>query len=327
MAIFYPYSEVLPLWSIVASAAALIAISIIVVRARRRHPYLLVGWFWYVLTLVPVIGIVQVGTQAIADRYTYVPLVGIFILVAWGIRAMAPRTAVVRERALPAIAAVVVVLLAVVAHGQVNVWHNNESIWTHARAVTTGNYIAENELGIILVHNNQFDEALPYFERASQMKPEYIEARFNRGLEYLRKGRMADAIEQLTITTRLKPDHADAFNNLGFALMSMGRTDEALTSYQQAMRLKPDMVDAHNNAGFVLAAAGRIPEAIEQFQTAIRLAPEAITGHMYLGMAYGAASRLDEAAHEFQDVLRISPNDAGAREQLARVDAARRRGK
>jgi len=324
MAIFYPYSEALPGWWVAGSAVLLIALSFLAVRAVRRSPHLFVGWFWYVVTLVPVIGIVQVGTQAIADRYTYVPLVGIFMAIAWSAAAIAPSSAA-RRWALPAVATLVVLALATVAYAQVQVWQNNFTVWTHARAVTQDNYIAENELGVILVNKGQFDEALPYFERASAMKAEYVEARFNRGLAYLRRGRVADSIEQLSITVRLKPDHADAFNNLGFALMSTGKTDEALQSYMQALRLKPEMVDAHNNAGFVLAAAGRVPEAIAHFETAVKLAPDGEAGHMYLGMAYGAANRLDDAAREFREVVRINPASDGAKDQLAKIEALLKR--
>jgi Flp pilus assembly protein TadD len=306
LTLFYPYNDALPTWWVAGSALALVVISVVAVRTLRRHPYVFVGWFWYVVTLVPVIGLVQVGTQAIADRYTYVPLIGIFVGAIWGVASIVDRRPAWRWSA-AGLAVAIVAGLAVVAHAQVQVWENNRTVWTHARAVTERNYIAENEVGIELVKQGKHDEALPHFEQSSRYRPEYVEARNNLGLAYSRLGRVQDAIDQFTLAVRLKPDHAEAFNHLGFVQLGAGKPEDAMASFREAVRIKPDLVDARNNLGFVLAAAGRVDEAIPQFEAAVRLAPDVVTGHAYLGMAYGAAGKLAEALREFREVQRIRP--------------------
>lgn len=320
LAVFYPYSDSLPTWWVAGSVLMLVGVSVFAVRALRRRPYLFVGWFWYVVTLVPVIGLVQVGTQAIADRYTYVPLIGVFLALVWGVASLVDRRPALRWAA-SGLAAGAILTCAVIAHAQVQVWESNRTVWTHAREVTEANYIAENEIGIELVKQGKHDEALPHFEQSSRYRPEYVEAHNNLGLAYSRLGRQQEAIEQFTLTVRLKPDHAEAFNYLGFAQLGSGKPDEAMISYRNALRIKPDFVDAHNNLGFVLAAAGRLDEAIPHFEAAVRLAPDADTGHAYLAMAYGAAGRFADALREFRAVQRISPGQPETQAQIDRLEA------
>jgi Flp pilus assembly protein TadD len=323
LTLFYPYSESLPAWWVAGSLLALVAITAVAIRAGRRHPYLAVGWLWYLGTLVPVIGLVQVGTQAIADRYTYVPLIGIFMAMAWGVADLTSRWPA-RRWALPAAAGISVLACAVTARAQVQVWQNNWTVWTHALAATQGNYVAENAIGVMLVEQGKHEEALPHFEASSRMKPEYVEARNNLGLAYTRIGRIADAIAQFTLAVQLRPEIPESHDKLGFALMSTGRTDEALTHFLEAVRLKPDFADAQGHLGFVLAAGGRVTEAIPHFQEAVRLDPNSELARLYLGVALGAAGRLDDAVQQFHEALRINPKSPGAQAEIDKIAAMKK---
>jgi protein O-mannosyl-transferase len=318
MAIFYPYSESLPTTWVAGSVVGLALASLLALAVLKRRPYVPVGWFWFLGTLVPVIGIVQVGTQAIADRYTYVPYVGLFIVVAWGVGDLVTRP--IARRLLAVAAVAVVVAYAIVARAQVDVWRTNWTVWSHALEVTSGNYIAHNELGVMLVEQDKHDEALPHFEAASRVKPEYVEARNNLGLAYSRRGRIADAIAQFALAVQLKPETPETRNHLGFALMSVGRTDDALAQYREAVRLKPDFALARNNLGFLLAAGGNVADAIPQFKEAVRIEPNGELGHLYLAMALGADGKPDEARRHFQEVLRINPANTGARDAIDKID-------
>lgn len=324
LTLFYPYSETLPGWWIGGAIVALIVMSAIAVAAVRRAPYLFTGWFWYLGTLVPVIGLIQVGTQAIADRYTYVPLIGVFMAIAWGAVDLTARWPA-RRWALPAVAGVLVVLCAVTARAQVTVWQNNWTVWTHALDATRGNYIAHSAVGVMLAEQGKHDEALSHFEESLRIKPEYAPAHNNLGLQYSRQGRYADALAQFTLAVQLQPDLAEAQNNLGFALMGMGRTDEALVHYRDAVRVDPRYVAAHNNIGFVLAAARRLDEAIPHLEEAVRLDPNSETGHMYLGMALAATGKPVEAAQHFREVLRINPKNTDVQSAIDSLNPGKKK--
>jgi Flp pilus assembly protein TadD len=324
LAAFYPYTNTaanpMPGWWIPTSVAVLVVFTAIAAWSFRRRPYIFVGWIWYVVTLIPVIGFVQVGTQAIADRYTYVPLIGVFIALVWWVASVAHSRPIL-QRAAAGLAVVVVSALAVKAHAQAAVWQTNATLWNHAITVTKANYLAENEVGVELVKAGQHAEALPHFEQASRYRPEFVQARGNLGLAYTRLGRLDEAIQNLKLAAQLQPDRAQTFNDLGFALLGKGQVDDAIANYQQAVRISPDYVDARNNLGFALAAQGRVNEAITHFQAAVRLAPNAAAGRMYLGMAYGAAGRLTEALQEFKEVQRLDPSQTYVQTEIARVEA------
>ena len=322
MAVFYPYSEHLPAAWIYGSAVGLVLASIVALRLVRRHPYVPVGWFWFVGTLVPVIGIVQVGTQAIADRYTYVPYIGLFVVIAWGAVDLTARAE--SRRFLPAGAAIAALVCAIAAWTQVRVWKDTWTVWSHSLAVTSGNYIAHNEVGIGLVAQGRDDEAFEHFQASSRARPEYVEARNNIGLQLVKRGRVEEAIQQYTLAVRLRPEFAEAHQNLGYALMTQSRNAEAERHYRDAIRLKPDFAQAHNNLGFLLAANGKPEEAITHFEEAVRLEPDSETGHLFLAMAQGGVGRLDEAIAHAKEAVRINPTAAGPKDTLARLEALKR---
>jgi Tfp pilus assembly protein PilF len=323
MAIFYPYREDLPWWWIATAFVAVVALSAFAWRARHDRAYFTTGWFWFAGTLVPVIGLIQVGRQAMADRYTYVPYVGLFIAIAW-----AGHWALSRLR-LPAsvpvaIAVAVVGGCAALTASQVRVWQTHETIWKHAAAVTTGNYIAANELGMLLAAGNRHADALRYFETAARDKPGFAEARNNLGLTYVQLGRPQDALAQYELAVRLKPAFPEAERNYGNALLAAGQAGAAEAHYRKAIGLRPEMADAHHDLGVLLASQSRLPEAIAQLEDAVRLNPASVKSRFVLGMLYGAANRLDDAASMFRDVLQRDPSQAGAREMLLKTEAMRR---
>jgi Flp pilus assembly protein TadD len=323
MAIFYPYHEDLAGWLVIASLVALLVLTVAAYRARRTRPYFTLGWFWFFGTLVPVIGIVQVGTQAIADRYTYVPYIGLFVAIAWGSAELLSR---MRVPAIAGAAAATVIVggLSAITAAQVQVWQSNASLWRHAMAVTTGNYLALNEVGMTLAAENRHPEALEYFQQSSQNKPEYAEVRNNLGLTYVQLGRLPEALAQYEMALRLKPAFPEAERNYAHALMIVGRSAEAETHFRRAIALKPDFPEAYNNLGILLASESRVDEAIQALQNAVRLSHSSTESQFLLGMAYGAANRLDDAEAAFRAVLRNDANHVAAKDGLARIEKMRR---
>jgi Tfp pilus assembly protein PilF len=317
--VFYPYSPSFPAWWS-AALVGLLTVSALAILTARRHPYIAVGWFWYLGTLVPVIGLIQVGQQAMAERYTYVPLIGVFMMAAWGVPDLAARWPG-RRWALRAAALVVTIACAAAARAQVGTWTNSETLWTHALEVMPDNYMAHNELGTIFARQGKADDALQHFEAAVHLEPNFPESHNNLGLQYVTRGKIDEAVQQYRLAVGLKPDFAEAHNNLGYVLMAMDQTDQAIAHYTEALRLKPDFAEAHNNLGFVLAAAkpSRVAEAIPHLLEAVRLKPNFEVAHMYLGLALAGTGKLDEAAAEFKEVLRINPKSDGAQGALDEV--------
>ena len=349
LAAFYPYPTSLPVGLVAGALVLLIGVSVVVIRAGRRYPYLLVGWLWYLGTLLPVIGLVQVGNQAMADRYTYVPMIGLLIIAAWGISDLLARGRY-RNIALSTAAVLVIAACAITARGQVQHWRSTPELWTHALEVTAGNDVAHNNLGLALARQGKAAEAISHYTEALRIRPTYATARTNLGAalasqgkvdeaitqytEVLRykpefaeahidlgaaladKGRIDDAIAQYTEALRLKPDFSEAHANLGVALASQGKLDQAITEYNEALRLKPSSADVHNNLGFALASRGKVDEAIAHYTEAVRLRPDFALAHMNLALTLANQNRLNEAIREFREVLRTTPGNENARRAL-----------
>lgn len=323
MAIFYPYREDLPWWWIAGGLIVVGGLSILAWRARHNRAYFTTGWFWFAGTLVPVIGLIQVGRQAMADRYTYVPYVGLFIAIAWGGSWLLSRLRLPAS-VVAGTAVAIVAGAATVTSFQVRVWQSHEAVWKHAAAVTTGNYIADNELGMLLAAENRHVDALQYFETATREKPGFAEARNNLGLTYVQLGRLQDALAQYELAIRLKPAFAEAERNYANALSLAGKPADAEAHFRKAISYRPDMGPAHHDLGVLLASQSRVPEAVAQLEDAVRLNPGNVQSRFVLGMLYGAANRLDEAAAMFRDVLQRDPAHSGAKELLVKTEALRR---
>jgi Flp pilus assembly protein TadD len=255
LAVFYPFPLHVALWQPVAAGLAILAVSILVVRSIGRRPYLAVGWFWYLVTLTPVIGLVQVGSQARADRYAYIPTVGLSIALAWGAAEFVRSRP--RLRTTMAAAAVASCLAcAALTWRQAGFWQDTISLFRHSLSVTRGNFLGYNILGVALRDRGQLDEA-----------------QVNLGRALSEQGRADESLAQLAAAARIKPDDVEAQYNLGTELAGQGRFEEAVEALQIAVRLKPDYAEAHSNLGSALANLGRLDEAIAQFNEALRIDP------------------------------------------------------
>jgi tetratricopeptide (TPR) repeat protein len=321
LAVFYPYPIDIPLWQAALAAVALAGISILVLRSFRAYPYLAVGWLWYLGTLAPVIGLVQIGAQARADRYMYVPMVGLSIMLAWGAADWLRR--VPRGRtAVAVLAAAACLSCAALARAQVQYWKNSESLFRHALAVSGGNYLAHNNLGIALEEiPGRLPEAIAHYESALRINPNCAEAHNNLGNAWAQlPGRLPEATAQYQAALRIRPAYLAAHLNLGTVLVrTPGRLPEAIAEYHAAVRLDPNNAEAHNDLGNALARLpGRLPEAVAEYRAALRADPNYAEAHYNLGNALAKfPGRLPEAIGEYRAVLRTKSGHAEAHYNLA----------
>jgi len=318
LAAYYPHPAEIPLGPVLGSALLLVVLSIGVVRLGRGHPYLLLGWGWYLGTLVPVIGLVQVGAQAMADRYTYVPLVGVFIILAWGGHELSARWPK-RERARAALAAGALCALTACTWFQTARWRDTVTLFKHTLEVTQRNPMAHGILGTALGRRGEVDESIVHYRAALRLRPGLAEAHNNLGIALFRKGELDEAVEHYREALSLKPDHATAHTNLGAALYTQGRLEEAVAHYREALRVKPDSPETHNNLATALDAQGHVAEAIQHYEEALRLRPSDAKAHKNLGITLYQQGRFDEASAHFEAVLRIDPSDERARTLLRRA--------
>jgi Flp pilus assembly protein TadD len=250
------------------SCALLLAVSVVAWIARRERPWLVAGWSWYLVTLVPVIGLVQVGQQAWADRYTYVPLVGIFVIVSWGGWGVA-ETLGARRRVWAAVAATLVVVAMVGAtRAQLAHWRDSEALFRRALAVNEENAVAHNELGLVLSRLGRIEEALVQYRRAIELRPEFPEAHNNMGGALAARGDVAGAIEQHLRALQLAPAYPEAANNLGVALARSGRLEEAIAAFERAVALRPSYGKAHANLAAALLSSGAVEAARREVELA-----------------------------------------------------------
>ena len=321
LAVYYPHPGLWPLAKVLLAGGLLVGISGLVFAGRRRFPFLLMGWLWFVGTLVPAIGLVQVGGFAMADRYTYLPSLGVLILAVWGAYGLARRWQPAAI-ALSVAASAAIVLCFALTRQQLGHWQDSESLFRHALEVTEDNWLAHNNLGNALAKKGRLDDAIPQFQQSLRLKPDYAEAHNNLGFALVKKGQTDEAIRQYQQALRPNPDFAEAHNNLGAAFYQQGRTGDAICQYQEALRLKPDYADAHNNLGAAFAANGQIAEAISQFQEALRLKPDYAGAYYNLGNALASKGQLDDAIRQFQQAIRFKPDYTDAHNNLGNALAA-----
>jgi tetratricopeptide (TPR) repeat protein len=267
----YPYPTQPPPAALWIGAALLLAVmTFLAAKAHERHPVVFVGWFWYLVTLLPVIGIVQIGQQARADRYTYLPLVGVFLLVAWPI----PAAARARRGVAAAGTLVLIAALALVARAQVGHWRDDLSLFGHAAAVDPGNWVARNNLGNALAVQGRLAEAVQNFTAAVRANPKYQKGWYNLGLASLRESRLGDAEKQLRTALALKGDDAAAHDSLGAVLMRQGRTREALDEFEEARHLDPRNPVTLNNLGTAWFTLGDLARAERCYRESLDLKPD-----------------------------------------------------
>jgi tetratricopeptide (TPR) repeat protein len=308
LAAFYPYSRSLPGWWVGGAILGLIGVSVGVIRARWRHPYLPVGWLWYLGTMLPVIGLVQVGDQSMADRYTYVPLIGLFIIVGWGLPDLLARWEN-RSKALAAAAGLVIAVSALVARAQVQHWKNSSALWERVLEVTPENPVTHVHVGLALAEQGQRSEAIAQFEEALRLRPGYAYAHNSLGALLVKQGRSNEAIAHLSEALRLSPGFPEAHYNMAATLAQQGHFNEAIAHYSEALRLSPANVEAHYNMGLLLVKQGQFDEAIAHYSEALRLKPEYAEAYEELGIALNDQGKVDEAIHKLLEAVRIKPDE------------------
>jgi len=294
LAVFYPHlNNTLPIWEVGLAIVFLVAITVAVIVFRRQRPYLFTGWFWYLGMLIPVIGFVQVGEQGYADRYTYLPHIGLFILAVW----LAGDVIVVRwsgSRSAVITALAIIVGLAWAAFIQTSYWRNSETLWTHALAVTSDNDVAHNNLGYLCVDRGELDKAISHFETALKIRSGKSDPHYS----------VASAFVQM---------------NLADALARKGQSDQAMVHYEEAIRLQPNYADAYYNRGNLLFAQGRIGEAIADWEKTLQIQPNDADAHTCLGNALLRQGSLKEAITQYEKAAAVAPNDAHSRNNIAWV--------
>jgi tetratricopeptide (TPR) repeat protein len=285
--VIYPLPNQIPGWQIAAASVILAIISFLAWRTRKNAPYLLIGWLWFLGTLVPVIGLVQVGGQALADRYTYVPLIGVFVAIAYGADDLVARRRI--SSVIPSVAAgAVLVGCLCVTEYQLRFWQNSQTLFAHAIAVTKDNAIAHINLGVALEQDEHKPEALAEYRKAIEIEPRRFQAH----------------------------------NNLANLLATMGQRNEAFQEYQEALSLSPDASVAHINFATLLAEMGRFDDAMSEYTKAAQLDPDDPRSYYLMGKACLRHGQSAEAVKHFREALQHRPNDFETLTWLARVLAA-----
>ena len=300
LAVFYPLdARTIQSWQMVLCALLMIVVSVLAIRFGRKQKYLFVGWFWYLGTLLPVSGLIQVGSHAMADRYTYIPYIGLFIIIAWGLPELLSKWPQ-RKIALGISMVIVLTTLGICAHRQVRYWNNSTALFSHAIKVTRNNYIAHCNLGTVYGKLGRYQDEIEAYKQAIRIKPDYAEAHYNLGIAYGELGRHQDAVEAYKQAIRIKPDYAEAQSNLGVAYSKLGRHQDAVEAYKQAIRIKPDYADAHYMLGVTYGGLGRYQDAIEAFKQAVRIKPDDADAHSNLGNAYLLSGDKGSALEEYK---------------------------
>jgi protein O-mannosyl-transferase len=298
---------------VVASVVLVLGVSVAVVLFSRRFPFLFAGWFWFVGMLVPVIGLVQVGDASMADRYMYLPAIGLFIAATWAAGEMLKTSS---PKLIAATAMIILLLCGIKTRAQLPFWQNSGTLFRHTLAVTAGNNIADNNLGTWLSANGRPEEAMACFNESLRIKPNNADALFNLGNVYARMGNWDDAIAYYGRALEAGPAQADILGNLGVALAAGKRFPEAIESYERALKLDPGSAELHNNLATVLFQQGRFDAAAEHFQAAAGLAPGNPQFLINLGDALARLGRTNDAVNYFQRALQLQPDNERAKRKL-----------
>ena len=350
LAMFYPHSgsNISILYAVI-SAILLLAVTVFILRFAKEHRYLATGWFWYLGTLVPVIGLIQVGSFAMADRYSYITLTGLFIIIAWGLPELLGKWPY-RKIILWASSLMVLSILAVCAYLQTRYWKDTITLCQHALEVTENNHLAHfsmtrtllnqgrikeaiwhsseavrikpdyvdaiNGLGAALNRAGKIDEAISYYKRALEINPHLTKAHLNLAAAFMTKGRFAEAVTHYRIAEAVV-DIPGMHSDFGYALVRLGRFKEAVTEYRKALSAMPNDPNVLNDLGYALANTGEFDEAISLYNKALQIAPDSINIHLNLSLALTSSGKFAEAIKEYEKILLIQPRSAVAHNDLA----------
>ncbi|NUM55943.1 MAG: tetratricopeptide repeat protein [Candidatus Hydrogenedentes bacterium] len=323
LAIDYPHpKDSLSSFDIAASCALIAAVTAFAVAARNRAPYALVGWLWYLGTLVPVVGFVHIGEQGMADRYTYIPTIGIAIAVVWGVDAVVARATAGRGVRAPVAVSTLALLAfwAVLTWSQIGHWKNTETLWARAVAVNPNHERAQRNLGAVYFERKEYAKAVPHFEVAAALNPDDPRAFHNLGIAQMRLGNTGAALDALARASAIDPQNVDTRNAIGICLIQLNRDAEAVRVLMEANRSGTgDAVlaaDIAANLGVALWKSGRVDDAIDVLKQAIGQYPDDAKLRNILGIVFNAKGRRDDAMKEFREALRIDPSFEDARRNL-----------
>ncbi|PKL46674.1 MAG: hypothetical protein CVV39_06855 [Planctomycetes bacterium HGW-Planctomycetes-1] len=306
LAVLYPHpSSSLPISKVIICAFLLVLITAGVIYFGRRYKFLAVGWLWYVGTLIPVIGLVQVGSQAMADRYTYITLTGLFIIIGWGAKEIIHNKNII----LMWLAVIVLLASAITARRQLRYWKNSLTLFEHTLQVTGDNFYTLVNYATYLSELDRLDRAVKYFNEALKIKPDSAEVHNNLGSALLKIGRTQQGVEHFKLAIKYKPDLSQAYCNLADALKNQGRYKEAVSYYQQAIKTKPNCVSAWLNLAITFNEMKDFDRAIEYFNKVLEIDRNNVFARGHLGLTLAAMGKTDEALREIRFVLSVRPDD------------------
>jgi tetratricopeptide (TPR) repeat protein len=316
LAAFYPhpFTNVSVLYAVI-SALVLLAVTILVIRFAKRRRYLVTGWFWYLGTLVPVIGLIQVGSFAMADRYTYITLTGLFIIIAWGMSEL-PAKWIYRKIVLGVSMVIVLTALGICAYQQASYWKNSVTLFSHAIEVTRNNYMAYNNLGNAYARLGRYRQAMDDYEQSIKINSAYANARYNLGVVYEMLNRPNEAIEAYEQAIRINPDYAEAYLALGNAYDKLGRYQQSVEACKRAIRIRPDYAEAYNNLGFAYGSLGDYQHEIDACLQAVKIKPDYAQAYNNIGVAYGSLGDYQQQIDAARQAVRIQPDYALAHYNL-----------
>ncbi|MDM8554377.1 tetratricopeptide repeat protein [Desulfococcaceae bacterium HSG7] len=353
LAVFYPYPDMIPLWQTIGAFIILLVITLFAIRKCEQHSYILIGWLWYIGTLVPALGLVQTGLwPAYADRFTYIPLIGLFIILAYGLPELYFKWHY-RKTGLIAAVTIILITLIFITYNHVRYWKDDIALFQQTIAVTEDNYIAHNNLGLAFMDHNQPVKAIKHFSEALRIYPGHTLAHNNMGFLLAKQGKIDKAIRYYLNAIRINPDFKKAHANIAVALMKQNRAVEAIEHYQTAVRIDPKYAEVHLNLGIALAGQGMTKEAVNHLHTvleindgyeaqahynlgnilrmqnideaiyhyleALQIKPDFVKAHNNLGITFMKKGKTDDAVIHFQKALQISPNNKAVRNNLGRV--------
>lgn len=319
LAVWYPLPlSGIPAWQIIGAALLLVGITAFCLYQRKVRPYLIVGWLWFLGTLVPVIGLVQVGNQAMADRYYYIPSIGLFIALVFGLVDATKALRVSRPFGI-ALASGSLLILAALTFWEIGRWRDSVTLFEHTLAVTPPNLVIEYNLGHVMSEQGRYQEAALHFGKAVDIQPDFYQGLFNMGIMLSRQGRIADAVDYYRRALGVRPDSARAHMELGVALTKQSRNELAEEELRRALELAPQDAEIRTALGIVLAQLGRISDAIDQYHEALRLNPDSANAHTNLGLVLLASGRARESISEFEAALRLKPDLQIAADGLSRA--------
>ena len=331
LAVLYPYPEgSLSVAQAIVALVFLLIVSVIFFVWRKAYPFAVTGWFWFVGMLVPMIGIVQVGSQPRADRYTYLPEIGLYIVATWGAMELFKRWQ--HKREVFAVALLIIGAFVTRSYFQTSYWRNSETLWRHTVDITSRNYIAHNNLAGTLLDRGQLGEAIAHYTEALEIKPDVAQVQSNLGNALVREGQVEEAIVHLQKALQIDPAYAEAYNHMGSALMKKGQAAEAVAYYQKAVQLNASYADAYNNLGVAFLRNGQVDEAIAHYRKAVAINPGSAEMQYNLGNVLAREGNWADAIECYQAALsterdsvkaaKVRNNLGAALEKLGKSDEA-----